>query len=519
MTDDFTGADAIIGALADGGIDLCFANPGTSEMHLVAALARDVRIRTVLCLFEGVATGAADGFARIAGRPAMTLLHLGPGYSNGAANIHNARRAFSPMINLVGDHTTIHRSSDAPLTSDIAALARTSSVHVAELTSGQCPGTVVQDLLAKAGGAPPGPVTLIVPADCAWNPAVRRSQHAATPPGGQPDIDWIQTVCAELLQAENPALLLGGHATGSAAALSAAHRLSASGVKIYADTFLSRHRRGGDIFAPDRLPYYAEDAAALLAGHDLLLLAGTTSPVAFFAYPGQSATLIPDTCRVLSLCAHGHTVLAWLAMLASHFGPAPGTGPGRTAGMRPIGAGLLTLSSIGQSLERHMQKDSIVSDDAVTASGSLYQATALAAEHDWLSLTGGAIGQGLPVAIGAAMARPNARVVALTGDGAAMFNPQSLWTMARERLDITIVVVANRAYKILQHEYRRTGCGNPATPTQELFSLDCPAIDWVAMAGAQGVSARSCTDTLAFDRALADALTSPGPYLIEAIIE
>lgn len=520
------GADAIVRTLADQGITLCFANPGTSEMHLLGALAREPRIRPVLCLFEGVATGAADGFARMSGVPAMTLLHLGPGYANGAANTHNARRAFSPMVHVVGDHATSHARADAPLASDIAALAATSSVAVLTTGPDGDPATAAANAVAASLAGAGGPVTLIVPADHAWSPA-RPSAAADTavrpePEQQEPLFEHAGAVARAIRSARAPLLLLGSPVTCNQTALAAAARLAAAGIVIRADTFLARQSRGGGRFEPERLPYFPEVAAAALADHDLLVLAATTIPVAFFAYPNGPTTLVSPAASVVSLFARGDDPASWLVALADALGCAVGAAPAGhgNGSLRPaVPSGPLDPASIGRSLARHMPADSIVSDDAVTSSGPVFAGTRNAARHDWLSLTGGAIGQGLPLAIGAAFACPGRRVVALTGDGAAMYTPQALWTMAREQLDIIVIVCANGAYRILDLEYTRTGAAANGPGVGAMHDLTNPSIDWCALAESMGVSARSCSSARTFDQMLEEALNRAGPSLIAARIQ
>lgn len=511
------GADALLTTLADCGISVCFANPGTSEMHLVAALDREPRIRPVLCLFEGVATGAADGFARIAGVPAMTLLHLGPGYANGAANLHNARRAFSSVVNVVGDHATTHASCDAPLASDIEGAARPTSVWVQSIERADEIADGALAAFTSAMSAPGGPATLIVPADCAWSAcAAIASPHSKASLAAIVE-SRVAAAAAALKAAKAPAVLLGGSAMTSGAGLAAAARLAHVDVTVFADTFVARQLRGGDRFEPQRLPYFVEDARDALGHHDLLMLAGTQAPVSFFAYPDRPSTPIPPNLTVQTLCEREEDVVAWLSAVADVLGAT--AAPSRTTLRRPESpAGRLTPETIGLSLARHMAADTIVSDDGVTSGGAAFGATARGVAHDWLSLTGGAIGQGMPLAIGAAIARPGARVVALTGDGAAMYTPQALWTMAREHLDVTVVVYANRAYRILDIEYARTRSGARGSAAHQLLGIGDPTIDWCAMASAMGVPAVACDSAEGFDEALATALRTPGPRLIEARI-
>ncbi len=508
------GADALIRTLADCGVTACFANPGTSEMHLVTALDREPRIRSVLCLFEGVASGAADGFARMTGRPAMTLLHLGPGYLNGGANLHNARRAFSPTINVIGDHATYHRHLDAPLTSDIEALVRPLAAWMDVVRSPQEAGAKAAVACAASFGPPGGNAFLLLPADCAWREGGEVATRAA-PSAARPPTD-IAAVARALKAATKPAILVNGSALVEPG-LSQAARLQAAGVLMVSDTFATRQRRGGAHFAPLRLPYFGEQALEALQGVDLLVTAGTKPPVAFFAYPGKPSELTPEGAARMSVGGPEVDSAAALEALADAMGAiAP---PAAAPLPKPAAPdGPLTPEAVGCSLARHMPDDCIVSDDSVTAGLSIFGPTMSAAPHDWLFHTGGAIGQGLPMAIGAAIGAPGRKVIALCGDGAAMYTVQSLWTMAREHLDITVVIFANRAYRILMVELARTGAGAPGPAAQSMLSLGDPVLDWVKLAEAQGVPAVRCERAEEFDRQLARLVAQPGPKLIEAVL-
>ena len=176
------GAESLVRTLVAGGVDVCFSNPGTSEMHFVAALDRVEGMRCVLGLFEGVVTGAADGYFRMKGTPASTLLHLGPGLANGLANLHNAKKANSGIVNIVGQHATHHIGYNAPLTSDIEGLARPMSAWVRTSPDAKSVSADGAAAIAAARSAPPQIATLILPADTAWNEA----DGIAAGPGGQP---------------------------------------------------------------------------------------------------------------------------------------------------------------------------------------------------------------------------------------------------------------------------------------------------------------------------------------------
>lgn len=512
-----TGADTLVATLADHGVTACFANPGTSEMHLVQALDREPRIKSVLCLFEGVATGAADGFARMAGKPAMTLLHLGPGYANGAANIHNARRAYSPMINVVGDHATYHRELDAPLSSDIETLVRPNSRWVGlvdqALTAGDRAATAYHQSMGPAGA----PVTIILPADSAWSEGGPRPRVQPVAGMSLVDPQIIEDVADAIQLAQKVVVLVGGVVLFDEAALETMSRLKAAGVRVMCDTFVGRLARGAGRFGPDRLAYFAEMAMDDLTGVDLMILAGTSEPCAFFAYPGKPSILVPDGCETITLSARSEDTGEALAALADAL-DAPQAPPAPTRVVPPAPSGKITPYTCAASLSRHMPDNAIISDDAVTAGLPHFMGTQLAAPHDWLFLTGGAIGQGLPLAVGAAVAEPTRKVIALTGDGAGMYTLQALWTMARERLPIVTIVFANRSYRILNIEMTRTGAGQPGAAAQAMLSLDNPSLDWVKLAQGQGVEAVSCDTSEAFDVALARAIDSNVPVLIEAIM-
>jgi acetolactate synthase-1/2/3 large subunit len=511
-----TGAEAIIGSLAASGVTACFANPGTSEMHLVTALDREPRIRSVLCLFEGVATGAADGFARMAGVPALTLLHLGPGYLNGGANIHNARRAYSPVINLIGDHAVTHRKLDAPLASDIAGLAGPNSIWLKSVDRVEDAGRQAVEAFAASYGPPPGPVSLIMPADTAWTKGASIAKASARPGLKAPDAGVVEEAAKAARKTAKPAILVNGtglHAHG----LAALRRIEAAGVRVLSDTFMARHSRGGGRYVAARLPYFAEMAVETLAGVDLLLIAGTKPPVAFFAYPNTPSEFTPAGAKTISLGGPETDSAMALSMLADALG-APELPDEPWSRPEAPTDGAFNPHTIGLSLAAHLPEGALVSDDGVTASLPIYVNLEKAAHHEWLGLTGGAIGQGMPVAIGAAVARPDVKTICLSGDGAGMYTVQSLWTMARENLDVLTIVFVNHAYRILKIELARTGAGNPGPAANGMLSLGSPEIDWVKLAEGMGVGAEACSGVAQFNDALARAMAMRGPRLIAAMI-
>ena len=510
------GADAVIATLADNGVEACFANPGTSEMQLVSALDREPRIRPVLCLFEGVATGAADGYGRMAGKPAATLLHLGPGYANGIANLHNARRAGTPIVNVIGDHATYHRRFDAPLSSDVEALARPNSRWIGVARDADDAADLAAIAVRESFGPPGGGASLILPADCAWSPATRKGVVLARPVRRAPAADRVEAAARAVRTARKPMVLIGGQAC-EAQGLRSASRLAAHGVRVITDTFVPRQARGAGCFNPDRMLYFAEMALADLAGSDLMVLAGTGEPVAFFAYPAMPSLLTPEGCAPLTLAGKDEDAILALEALADALG-APAFSASNDAVSYASPNGEINPYTVGASIARHMPQQTVISDDAVTSGLPVFMQTKAAAPHDWLSLTGGAIGQGLPLAVGAAVACPDRKVVALTGDGAGMYTLQALWTMARESLDVTVVVFANHSYRILGVELIRTGAGAPGAAAASLLDLGDPRLDWLALASGMGVPAVRCVTAEWFDATFAAAMGQTGPLLIEVAL-
>jgi len=511
------GADALISTFVANDVTACFANPGTSEMQFVAALDRNPQMRPVLCLFEGVATGAADGYGRMADRPACTLLHLGPGYGNGLANLHNARRAFTPVVNVIGDHATYHRQYDAPLASDIESIARPNSVWIKSADSPDAVAGLAAEAVAASQTPPRGAASLILPADSAWLETKSEPVIAQKPARPAPAGDAVEAAARAIRAASKPVVLLGGQAC-RAEGLRQAARLAAAGVTVYADTFVARQPRGAGCFAPKRMPYFGEMALQELDGVDLMVLAGTTKPVAFFAYPDRPSVLVPDGAPIISLAGRAEDAVAGLAALADALG-APAEGPVQAL-RRPDAApsGPLSPQLAGISIARHLPEGAVVCDDSVTSGGGVAVPSMTAAPHEVLALTGGAIGAGLPLAVGAAVACPDRKVVSLNGDGAAMYTVQALWTMARENLDVTAIVFANNTYRILNIEMMRTGAGQAGPQAAKLLELGEPAIDWVSVVKGLGLPAVRCASAEAFEAAFAGAMGQRGPMFIEAVI-
>jgi acetolactate synthase-1/2/3 large subunit len=504
--------------LVDAGVTTCFTNPGTSEMHFVAALDSTPEMRAVLALFEGVATGAADGYARMADRPGATLLHLGPGLGNGLANLHNARRAKVPVVNIVGDHATYHRRYDAQLQSDIETVARNVSSWVRTSQSSQELAADAAEAIAAASGPPGQVATLILPADVSWSDG---AEPAAPPPPRPPApvaAAAVDEIAGALRGRGECALLLGGRALREPALAAATRVAAATGAKLLAEPFPTRIERGAGRPPAERIAYLAELAGVQLAGLRHLVLVDAKAPVSFFAYPGKESYLVPDRCEVHELAAADQDALAGLEALADAVG-AGGTEPARQQPARPaLPTGRLTADGACQALGALLPEGAIVSDEALTSGVTLAAHTAGAPPHDVLTVTGGAIGQGLPVAIGAAIACPDRPVLALEGEGSAMYTIQSLWTMAREELDITVVVFNNRSYAILNIELERVGAREDGPKARSQLDLARPDLDFVALARGQGVPAERVDSGDGFARAVERALAEPGPHLIEAVV-
>lgn len=513
------GANALLRTLISGGVDTCFMNPGTSEMHFVAALDDVPGMRGVLALFEGVATGAADGYARMAEKPAAVLLHLGPGLGNGIANLHNARRAASPVVNVVGDHATYHKQYDAPLESDIDALASNVSGWVRRsVKTSELPADAAAAVAAAVG--PPGQVaTLILPADVSWSEGAEPVGVTARLEPRPPDQAAVREVALALRSGRPVAFLVGGRACRADALALVGAVAAPVGAKLLSETFPARLERGAGRVATERLAYLAEMAVAQLDGLAHLVLVDAKSPVSFFAYPDKPSDLVPDGCQVHTLAAPGEDVIASLEALAAEMGVQSGTGPTVPAGRpEPPQSGPLTAEALGLAIGALLPEGAVVSDESNTSGLFISGATAGCPPHDWMTLTGGAIGIGLPLATGAAVACPDRRVVALEADGSAMYTAQALWTMAREGLDVTTVVVSNGSYAILNMELQRVGASAGGPRARAMLDLHQPDLDFVSLARGMGVPATRAETAADLSDQLARALAEPGPNLVEAVV-
>jgi acetolactate synthase-1/2/3 large subunit len=512
------GAAALLSTVRANGVDVCFANPGTSEMHFVAALDTVSDFRAVLCLFEGVATGAADGYARVTGRPAATLLHLGPGLGNGWANLHNARRARVPLINIVGDHALYHEEFDAPLQSDIAAVSSAVSTwHRRTLGADDLPRDAADAVAASYG--PPGAIaTLVLPADVSWGeltsiPTTWPVRPRVSRP--RPTSDDLDAA-ARALARDRSALFLGGTALCTEGLALANRIATATNARVFSETFPAITDRGAGVASVERTIYLSEFAISQFSDIEHLVLFDATEPVGFFAYPDIPSRLLPETCEVLSASAVGFDALSALRSLVEHFDAPEVEIPHGAVPDAPTGA--LTTLSMAQAVGATLPENVIVVDESNTGGVHLYGATRFSPPHQWLTLTGGAIGFALPTALGAAIGGGGRRVLAIESDGSMMYTPQALWSMAREGLDVTVLVLSNRSYGILNLELSRVGATSTSAASRRLLDLTGPELSLCAIARAQGVPATLVTSADELVDALRRSFSTPGPTFIEAML-
>ena len=512
------GAESLVRTLVGAGVEVCFANPGTSEMHFVAALDRVEELRCVLGLFEGVVTAAADGYARMADKPASTLLHLGPGLANGLANVHNARRANTPMVNIVGDHASYHKRYDAPLTSDVESVARPFSDWVMTSADGH---SVARDGAAAvaAAMAPPGRIaTLILPADASWNEA---DGPAPLPPVEEHDAVSPETVAeaVRVLRSGEPVVLFLSGLALREPGLTLAGRIAAStGARLLAQTHNSRVERGAGRVAVDFLPYPVDEALSALADARHLVLVGSKAPVAFFAYPDKPSELSPPDCEIHTLVAPEEDVVQALEALVDELDAHGTAAPVQAREILSPTGGTVTPDAAAATVGALLPEDAIVVEETLTAASAFMSRTRSVAPHDYLQLTGGAIGIGLPLATGAAIACPDRQVVCLQADGSAMYTVQALWTQGREGLDVITVILDNRSYAILKGELANVGAESNGRKADDLMELDRPALDWVSIARGMGVEAGRAATMAEFNRLLATGLSSQGPHLIDLLL-
>lgn len=509
------GAESLVQTLLASGVRVCFANPGTSEMHFVAALDRHPEMRCILCLFEGGVSGAADGYYRMTEEVAATILHLAPGFGNAFANLHNARKAQSGVLNIMGDHADYHLRFEAPLKGDTLGVAQAVS-HWTRISAsaGKVAGDAaeaVQAARAKGGQI----ATLILPANTAWEKA---SGHAVAVPAPVPQRPSQAEVAAAAKALRQPGaiLMIDGPALWSDLGLLARRLTKACGARLMQPYFASRFRRGAGAVKIERMAYRIEDNLRLLAGAPSLVLCGTARPAGFFAYPGLPSTPDDPDTRLVELCARDMDIAWTLRALAEELGEAELTPDDFVQPDRPaLPEGPVTMAKVGEAIAALMPEDVVIVDEGISASAHLAPALRRGPGHDVLTITGGSIGFGLPNAVGAAVACPDRKVVVLEGDGSGMYTLQSLWTMAREGLDVTVVIFANRGYQILREELAAMGVNAVGRNAQRMFDVERPSLDWVALARGHGVEARRIADMAGFNAAFAEAMAQPGPRLIE----
>ncbi len=516
------GADSLVVTLKLAGVDVCFTNPGTSEMHFVAALDRSERIRCVLALQENVATGAADGYGRMAGKPAATLLHLGPGLANGLANIHNAKKARAPMLNIVGDHATYHVKFNAPLTSDIEGIARPVSDWVKTTQKSDDVGIDAAVATREAASWPGRIATLILPADASWSPTDLIGDPLIPEGPAKPDPAKVEAAAKALKSAKKAAIFVTGMPLQDDNPLLLGKIKAATGCDVIAPTANRRIDRGAGRFNVIRLPYVLDHSIPMLAQYDTLILVGAPEPVGFFAYPNKPSQLAPEGCNIVELASHAENTVGALELLIEALG-AGDAEPEVTPLALPDDVGAMAgdpvdLDNLCRAIAMTIPENAIICDESITTGRHFYPAFATARPHTLLHVTGGAIGGGLPLAVGAAIACPDRKVIVLQSDGSGMYTNQALWTMAREDLDVAVFLFSNRSYKILVGEMKGVGAAEPGPVARDMFSLDRPEIEWTGLARSMGVEAQRVTTAgellPAFERAIAE----PGPRLVEIML-
>lgn len=514
------GAESLVKTLLNTGVEVCFTNPGTSEIHFVAALDKVEGMRAVLGLFEGVVTGAADGYGRMAGKPAATLLHLGPGLANGGANLHNAKKANTPIVNIIGEHATYHQQYNAPLQSDIAAIATPLSHWVDCCTSSDEIAFYGQQAVQQAMTGAGQVASLILPADVSWN------ENSSGPIDCKKIDRRIETVSkstitdiAQVLKKKEPTVILMNGQALSESGLALGNQIANScDATLYCDLFSAKLARGAGRAKIHRLPYFGEKVIALFENVKHLILVGSSSPVAFFAYPNAESNLIPDSCKVYTLARPKEDAIQALQDLAHATQSSTENIEYYPSSVPELPSGNLSIAAVASTFAALLPENAIVSDESNTAGALLMPLSQGSPKHDWLALTGGAIGQGLPVALGAAVACPDRKVISMQADGSAMYTIQSLWTIARENLDITVVILANRRYAILQIEFTRLGAGAPGNKSKSLLDIGNPDLDFVSLAQGMGIHASQATSAEEFNTQFSEAMAQRGPRLIEAML-
>ncbi len=513
------GAESLVRTLLNGDVNVCFANPGTSEMHFVSALDRVEGVRCILGLFEGVVTGAADGYYRMAGKPAATLLHLGPGLGNGLANLHNAKKARSGIVNVVGEHAGYHIQYDAPLTADIEGVARPMSDWVKTSHSSK---SIAADgaLAVQAARTAPGQIaTLILPADTAWGESDGPAQVGEPAPRAAVSSQAVAHGARALKNGKSTMLMLGGAAVRGKALEWAGRIAAKTGCELMSESGNARIERGAGRASVRQLPFVVDAALAATKHTRQMVLVGAKQPIAFFAYPGKPSVLTPEGCEVIKVAGAEDDLEGALEALAGELGArdtAPLANAPAYAGAVPTGA--ITPDALGAFFNTMIPEHAVVMDEAITSGRAFTTATMGARPHDWLSIMGGSIGWAMGASVGAALAAPDRKVIALIGDGSALYTQQALWTMARENLDVTVVIFANRAYKILVNELANVGAGAPGPNATSMLTLGNPNLDWVMIAKGFGVEGGRAINFDELAVQFKRGLDRHGPYLVELVL-
>ncbi len=511
------GAELLLKTAVVAGIEVCFANAGTTELPIVAAFDSTPGIHPVMGLFEGVCTGAADGYGRVKGKPAMTLLHLGPGLANGIANLHNARRAGIPLINIIGEHTTWHRAADPPLAMDIEKLAGPVSGWIRTCRSAQ---DLSGDMAAAVSAAMEGQIaSLVIPNDLLLEDAGETVSPIRPVEYSPLDTGSIDAAAKALQSGVKAALMLGGPGLRGAGLQAAGQVSAVTGCDLFTVTFPGYTERGAGLPIVHKIPYFPEPALDLLSPYEIIVLAGIEEPVTFFGYANIDSYLLNKTQQKLYIGEGRQDVASALEALASMVRPSTRS---RTimevlakAGRPELPRGALTAEKACQALAALQPEEAIIVDEGITSGIPYYPLTAGVPPHSILAITGGAIGYGMPCAVGAALASPDRPVINFQADGSAMYTLQALWTEARESLNVTTLICSNRGYNILRVEFERAGIKKPGPKALSLADIDNPSLDWVKLASGMGVPATSVSTVEGLARDIERALEEPGPHLIE----
>jgi len=514
------GAELLLRTAQKAGVEVCFANAGTTELPLVAAFDSVPGVRPVLALFEGVCTGGADGYGRVRETPAMSLLHLGPGFANGIANLHNARRAKAPVINIIGQHTTWHIPADAPLTMDVESLANTVSQWTRTVSS---PEMLSFDFIDAYAASMTGSIaTLIVPNDHLLA-EVEGIIRTATPLDPDPlSLQIIEEAANLIRSGKKTALMIGGKALRGQGLLTAAHIRALAGCDLLTETFPGYVERGGALPDVVRIPYFPEPAQALLSDYELIILTDVREPVTFFGYPGVDSHVLRKNQKRIPLCSGRQSVVEALGYLEDILKTTMSSCKKDRHVPKPekpsLPHGALTAEKACRTLAALQPEGAIIVDEGITSAIPYYPLTAGSPPHSVLTISGGSIGYGMPCAVGAALASPNRQIINFQADGSAMYTIQALWTEAREGLNVKTLICSNRGYNILRVELERAGITDPGPKALSLADIDHPRLDWISIAKGMGVPATSVDTVEGLVREFTRVLEEPGPSLIEMVM-